>query len=211
MGKGHREYDNDFVSVTGLLALLANFGLMEWMKRTPYNQILEESKKGKEIGTQIHDVIQSHIEAKEAKIETSYPDEVSNILKSFMLFKKENSQILLKRSEIIMINEEFKLNGQLDCIGDENGKIVVMDWKSGKCGDKENPPIYSSYLYQVSAYSIMYQLKENVDISDAYVVALAKDKIAYNIEKIDINKMQSNWDNVILPLLKIYYHRKKEK
>ena len=85
-----RQYDNDYVSVTGLLSILSNYGLMEWFKRTPYAQILEESNKGKTIGKQLHDVIQSHIDKQEAKIETEYPEEVSTALKSFMLFKKDN-------------------------------------------------------------------------------------------------------------------------
>lgn len=209
MAKKHRQYENDYVSVTTLLALLINYGLMEWFKRTPYAQIIQESNRGKEIGTQVHQVIQDHIEAKEAKIDTEFPDEVTNILKSFMLFKKENPHILLKKSEIVMKNDIFRLNGTMDCIGDENGKIVVVDWKSGKCGDKlDKPPIYDSYLYQISAYGALYELEENLDISGGYVVSLAKDKISYNLQYIDMNKMEDNWNNIILPLLKIYYYQK---
>lgn len=211
MAKTKRQYDNDYISVTQLLSLLTNYGLQEWFKRTPYNQILEESNKGKIIGTQVHDVIQSHIEKTEARIETEYPDEVKIILQSFMLFKKDHPNIKLQRSELMLKSDKYKINGTLDCIAKENEESILLDWKSGKCLDKDKPPIYISYLYQVSAYDRLYKEQELKPIKYAYVVALAKDKVAYNLEKIDSYQMDLNFENIIIPLLQIYYYQKENK
>lgn len=207
-----RQYDNDYVSVTGLLSILSNYGLMEWFKRTPYAQILEESNKGKTIGKQLHDVIQSHIDKQEAKIETEYPEEVSTALKSFMLFKKDNPNIKLNKAELMLISDKYKLNGTLDCTAEENGIPILLDWKSAKCGtEKDKPPIYNSYLYQVSAYDRLYREQEGIKFEYAYVVALAKDKVSYNMEKIDAITMNNHFENIIIPCLNIFYYEKENK
>lgn len=208
MARKHRQYENDYVSVTTLLSLLSNYGLMEWFKRTPYKTILKESARGKEIGTQAHKAFEEHIEKNTVKVDTEYPSEISFILQSFMLFKKENSNIKLKSSETVLISDKYKLNGTLDCIGEENEKIIIIDWKNVNSKDKIKPDIYSSYLYQLSAYVKLYEEQSNVLIDSAYSVAFSKDKVSYNIKKISREEIENNFNNIIMPLLQIYYYQK---
>ena len=85
-----RDYGNDYPSVTQALGILRKIGLENWFKYNTAKFCNEESNKGKLIGTQIHEAIQSHIEKEEVKVETQYSEEVMNALNSFMLFKKEN-------------------------------------------------------------------------------------------------------------------------
>ncbi len=181
--KKHRDYDNDYPSVTQIIDVLRKIGLEMWFKANTPEFIKSESTKAKEIGTQLHEAIQSHIELNELKVETQYPDEITNALKSFMLFKKECPQIKLKRSEIKMTSEVWKVNGTLDCVGND-GEEVILDWKSGKAKDDIKPPIYDEYIIQVAAYVGLYNGINNTNISNAYVLSLAKDKITYNLEKV---------------------------
>src|SRR5487761_2567277 len=113
MAKKRRDYQNDFPSVTQVLDVLRKIGLEFWFKKNTLEFITRESEKGKLVGTQIHEAIQSHIETDKIEIKTDYPDEVSNALKSFMLFKKEHPEIKLKRSEITLTSNEFGYNGTL--------------------------------------------------------------------------------------------------
>jgi hypothetical protein len=178
-----RDYDNDYPSVTQVIDVLRKIGLEMWFKFNTPEFIKTESAKAKEIGTQLHEAIQSHIELNELKVETQYPDEITNALKSFMLFKKECPQIKLKKAEVKMTSESLKVNGTLDCLGND-GEEVILDWKSGNAKDDIKPPIYDEYVIQVAAYVALYNETHNANIKKAYILALAKDKITYNLEAI---------------------------
>ncbi len=206
MAKKHRDYDNDFPSVTQVLDVLRKIGLECWYKANTPAFIKAESDKGKAIGTTLHEAIQAHIELNEIKVETPYPDEVMTALKSFMLFKNECSQIKLKRSEIKMTSEACRCNGTLDCVGND-GEEVILDWKTGKAKDDMKPPIYEEYIYQVSAYVNFYNELNKADIQKAYILSLAKDKIAYNLEMITKPEIQKGFE-IFLNCLDIFNNKK---
>ena len=200
-----RAYQNDFPSVTTVLSLLNNYGLNEWFKRTPYSEILEESNRGKKIGGEIHTVIQSYIENGSAKIETTDAIEVSNALKSFMLFKKENPEIVLKKSEVEKTSDRYLFNGTIDALAEVGVQTVLLDWKSGKCGIKDKPPIYDSYKTQCSAYCHLMGLER------AIIVSVAKDAVAYDKYEMGGEEIKGEFEEVFLPLLRIWIHKNRNK
>lgn len=196
-----RQYENDFPSVTTVLSILTNYGLMEWFKRTPYNQITEESNRGKLIGGEIHQAIQDFIETGSAKLDTEHAEEVSNALKSFILFKKENPSIILKRSEIALTSTKYKFNGTTDATAEIDGVTVLLDWKSGKIGKKGKPLIYESYEYQCSAYCHL------MGLDRAIIVSIAKDGIAYDKLEMNSERISDCFNEVFLPCLKIWKYQ----
>lgn len=96
------------------------------------------SAKAKEIGTQIHELIESYVKGEEGSVKTKYEEEVNTALKSFLKFRKEHPQIKLKWAELQMSDDYLELNGTLDCIGEEDGEIVIIDWKTGECKKKKS-------------------------------------------------------------------------
>lgn len=205
-----REYDNDYPSMTQLLDQLRKIALEAWFKKNTLEFINAESAKGREIGTQMHEAIQVHIELNTLKVDTQYPNEITNALKSFMLFKKECPQIKLKKAEVKLTSEKFGLNGTLDCVADD-GEEAIADWKSGKCGDDIKPPIYDEYVYQVAGYTQLYNEVNKTAIKKAYIIVFAKDKVAYNIREVNGEEIVGSFNNVILPLLQIWQYKHKEK
>ncbi len=200
-----RQYQNDFPSVTTIIGQLTNYGLQEWFKRTSYAQIIEESNKGKKVGTEIHQVIQDYIEKGSAKIETADVVEVSNALESFILFKKENPHIVLKRSEVEKTSDEHFFNGTIDAIAETNGEVVLLDWKSGKCGKKDKPPIYDSYKTQCAAYCHL------MGLTNAIIVSVAKDAVAYDTYEMEQEEIRHEFDEVFLSLLTIWKYKNRNK
>jgi hypothetical protein len=199
---------NGYPSVTGVIGQLASYGLMEWFKRTPYNEIIEASKRGREIGSQMHDTIQLFIETGEAKIDTEYPDEITTALQSFMLFKKEHPEFELQRSEIAMACDKYGVNGTTDCIAKHDGQLWIADWKSAQCKDNDKPGIYDEAKIQVAAYTYMFNDLENQNIKDAIIVAIAKDKVAYNHYIMDEEEIDYYFEGVFLPLVKVWNAKK---
>jgi ATP-dependent exoDNAse (exonuclease V) beta subunit len=210
MAKRHREYENSYPSMTQLLDQLRKVALEMWFKKNTLEFINTESKRGREIGTQLHQAIQDHIELNEVKIETEYPVEITNALKSFMLFKKECPSIKLMKSEIQLTSQKYGLNGTLDCLAFDGVEEAIADWKTGKCGDDIKPPIYDEYLFQVSGYTELYNEVNKACIKKAYIIVFAKDRVAYNIREVSAEEIKGSFENVILPLLTIWNFKHKE-
>ena len=202
-------YDNDYGSVTQILGVLRKIGLEWWFKINTPKSCDEESSKSKEIGTKIHEVIQAHIEKDMLTIETKYEEEVSNALKSFMLFRKEHPEIKLHKSEMPLTSKKYEYNGTLDCKGND-GVEVILDWKTGKCKKKSKPPIYDEYLYQVSAYVSAYNEQEKANIERAYILSIAKDRIAYNLKLLETKQLKECFNEVFLSALKIFNYQKRK-
>ena len=77
----HRDYDNDYPSVTTILSVLRKIGLEMWFKFNTIKFINDATAKGKLIGTQTHEAIEHYINTGEAKIETewiAFQNEIAN-------------------------------------------------------------------------------------------------------------------------------------
>lgn len=203
-----RNYDNDYISVTGVLNVLRKPGLENWFKYNTLAFINEESEKAKTIGNSIHEAIQSHIETNEVKLETQYADEVMNALRGFMLFKKEHPEIKLKRSEMMLTSLQHKYNGTMDVEGEINSIIVPGDWKSGNAKDKDRPEIYDEFIVQVAAYLKAYNEVTGQETKEAFIAVFAKDKVAYNYRLIPAEEIDLCFNEIFLPAVRIYYGQK---
>lgn len=198
-----RDYDNKYPSVTTILGVLRKIALEYWFKVNTIEYINKESGKGKQIGTDIHNAIEHYVLTGEAKIETEYPDEVTNALKSFIEFKKSRPDIQLKWAETKLTSELYKFNGTIDCVGFIGDIPLILDWKTGQAKEKEFPDIYDEYKYQVSAYVKLYNEVNNTMIDKAIIVSVAKDKIAYNTYELNNQEIDDCFNEVFLSALKI--------
>ena len=211
MDKAKRNYDNAYPSVTTVLGVLRKIGLEFWFKWNTAKFCDDESNKGKLIGTQIHEGIHSLIQTGEIKVKTEYTEEVTNALKAFVEFRKANPDIKLENSEIQMTSEKYHYNGTLDCIAN-NGSLILMDWKTGKCGKKDKPDIYDEYKYQVAAYVYAYNEINNANINKAIILSLAKDRVVYNEYIMEEAEIKAAFEEAFLPALKIWnYQNRKDK
>jgi len=204
----NRNYQNKYASVTTVLGVLRKIGLEMWFKHNTAAFCDAESKAGREAGTDTHNVIEEVIKTGTAKIETKYAKEVSIAMQSFQLFRKEHPEFTLESTELEMTSETFKLNGTLDCIAIKDGVKYVADWKTGKAKDNEKPDIYDEYLLQVSAYVNMYNETTNSNVENAFILSLAKDKVAYNFQEINKEEIEMHFNEGFIPALKIYNHLK---
>jgi hypothetical protein len=202
-----RNYDNNYLSVTQVLDVLRKPGLEMWFKLNTIKEIKTQSAKGKEIGTQIHEAIHRYIETGETKVETAYAEEVGNALRSFMLFRKENPGIVLKNAEIAMTSESLQVNGTLDCLSEG----VLLDWKTGQAKEKDKPAIYDEAKYQVAAYVFLYNEIFDAKIRKAVIVAVAKDKVAYNLYAMEWDEIKACFNEVFLPSLRIATYQRRGK
>jgi len=199
--------DNGYPSVTGVLGVLRKIGLEFWFKFNTAKFCNEESAKGKLVGTQIHDAIEQYITTGKAKIESEYAEEVNNALQSFMLFRKKNPNIIPEVAELSLTSELYQFNGTIDCIANDQ----MLDWKTGTCKKKTEPPIYDEHKYQLAAYVYLYNEVKKTKIEKATIVVIAKDKVAFNKYEMDKEEIDSCFNEVFLSCLKILNHQNKQK
>jgi hypothetical protein len=204
----NRNYQNKYASVTTVLGVLRKIGLEMWFKYNTAAFCDAESKAGREAGTDTHDVIEEVIKTGTAKIETKYAKEVSMAMQSFQLFRKEHPEFTFESTELEMTSESLKLNGTLDVIAMKDGVKYVGDWKTGKAKDKSKPDIYDEYLLQVSCYVKLYNETEDEDVQNAFILSLAKDKVAYNFQELAPTEIEMHFNEGFRPALKIYNHLK---
>ena len=200
-----------FPSVTQVLgAVLRKPQLENWFKYNSAQFCNEESKRGKEIGTETHELIQRCIDGEEMALDTEYADEIKNTINSFFKFKKENPEYKLKRSEVILNIKKYGYSGRLDVIGERNEKKFIGDWKTGKSKDGELK-FYPEMIYQVAAYTVGYNLQFKKQIKNAVIILLDKTAVNYGIQEVDEAEMQDAFKNVFLPCVKIYNYQRRKK
>ena len=200
-----------YASVTTILGCLRKAGLEMWYKYNTLEFCNEESKKGKEVGTDIHTLIQQYVEGSPMKLETKYPAEVNNAVESFLKFKEVNPQYELKRAEIQLDCDLHKYSGQLDCMAQNGKDEIIIDWKSGKPNKKGKLVIYDEYIYQVSMYVIAYEWQFRECISKAVIVLFDKTSVDYITRDVSRQEIQEAFEKVCLPCLSIYNYQHKGK
>lgn len=200
--KKHGE-DYKYTSVTTILGILRKPALEYWFKINTAEYCDAESKKGKDIGTALHDAIFNHIERTGIDTTTQYPDEVGIAIKSFMKFKVEHPEIKLKKSEIKIDNDTYRFSGRLDCVAEIDGIPVILDWKS----NKKDLKVYMEHYYQLSAYIKGYEEQNNIKISKGIVVEIGKDNIGYNLGYLENENIDLAF-GIFKNAIEIYYKQK---
>jgi len=205
-----RQYENNYPSVTQVLGVFRKIGLENWFKYNTAKFCDEKSERGKLIGTQIHEAIHSYIQNEQVKISTAYSEEVINALKGFVQFRKDKPEFKLKNAEIVLTSETYKYNGTMDVVAERSDILIVGDWKTGEAKKKDKPGIYDEYKYQVAAYVKAYNEVNKVNINQAFILSLAKDKIAYNFIEMNEQEISDCFTEAFLPGLKIWYYQNRK-
>lgn len=221
--KAKRDYPkNGYPSVTEALGVLRKIGLEFWFLYNTPEYCNAKSKAGREAGTDIHALIEKHINTEEMKIDTKYPNEVQFAMKSFFLFKKEHPEIKLKLSEIPGTSEKYGFNFTIDCTAEVVEETVISDWKTGEClklnkktgemEDKGKPTIYDEHLMQVSAYVKGFNDLMGSNIQKACIVCFSKDTVAYNLKWMGPEEIDEYFNEGFLPALTVckFQRRKAE-
>ena len=197
-------------SPTKVLGLVPSWGLIRWWKNTSPSEIRERETTGKEAGTDGHKLIADWINGVGTSVETAYQEEVQNARDSLLLCLKEHP-ITLKSAEIQFDYEKYKYSGMIDSVGTYGLNLSIIDWKLKYAKDKEVPPIYDEFEYQIAMYFQAYRDIFNSEIKQGISVVLAKDKVAYNLKIISAKVLNEHFKNYCLPLLKMWNYKNRRK
>lgn len=181
---------NTYPSITTVLSSYNKKALFEWRQRVGEEEANRVSRKASNRGTKLHNTVEKYLlnEMSPLQMHTIMPDtkELFLKLKPFLDTHVNN----IYGIEQPLFSDELRLAGRCDCIGEWDGKISIIDWKTANY-NKEKSQI-ANYFMQGTAYAEMFGERTGI-IIDQIVIAIA-------IENEQPQIFIENKKNYILPL-----------
>lgn len=140
-----------FPSITSVLGAFPKPALMEWRKRVGEEEANRISRKASTRGTALHLLCEKYLSNEEIDRWKFMPD----ALASFYAFKPLLHNINnIHKLEAPLYSPKLKVAGRTDCIGEYNGNISIIDFKTSTKEKKEE--WIEDYFIQGCFYSLAY-------------------------------------------------------
>jgi len=125
----------------------------------------ELAKEQADIGKRIHDLIHLHLLGE--KVDLSIED--GKVQAGFIAFLSWLNEHEFKpiATEKVVYHPTLNYAGTLDTVGELDGKLTVLDWKSGS-------GIYLESYLQISAYVKAYEVMSGKQVEQAFIIHLGK-------------------------------------
>jgi hypothetical protein len=192
---------------TTIVGLLAKPQLISWANRLGLEGI--DSAKYVDdlanVGTLAHEQILAYFTGKEVdtkEFSQNDIDRAKNSMKSFSswLVGKKINPIW---NEIQLVSEKFNFGGTLDMLAEINGKLTILDFKTGNA-------IYDEYAIQLGGYKILLK-EQGYEPKKAMIVRVGRDNSeGFEVKEYNDEQMEVA-EEIFMHLLAIYYLRKEKK
>lgn len=150
----------------------------------------KEMKRAADRGTAVHTMIENYLNNSDVPTKGFAPEHVREFNQVRLKLNKINK---IYTQEIALYSDVLKIAGRVDCIGEYEGKLAVIDFKTSN-GDKKNSMI-DSYWKQTCFYALAFQEMYGIQIDDLVIIMSSEKGIVPLVFK---DKVE-NW---IEPLLK---------
>ncbi len=197
--RAHTPYHNcDGKRVKNVTGITGNIGwntypLMYWGNNLGLEGLdcKEVMREAANIGTIGHKMIQNHFTGERLDRTKYIPEEVEkaeNVYNSFLEWEKDHKHLTITICELKTVSETHQYGGTLDAVaeGPEND-LYLLDWKSSK-------GIYPVYGCQAMAYKKAIEEQEDLEITHCWIVHLEKERIGYDIWKMDPQEQEAGWE-----------------
>lgn len=163
----------NYPSITTVLSSYSKKAIMEWRARVGDEEANRISRKASGRGTKLHNTVENYLlnEMSQMKIQTMMPD----IKELFLKLKPYLDQHVnnIYGIEQPLYSHKLRLAGRCDCIGEWDGKISIIDWKTAS-RTKEKDHI-ANYFMQASAYAEMFEEITGIEINQIVIAIAVED------------------------------------
>lgn len=155
-------------SVTTVLGAMKKDSIMKWRKRVGEAEANRISKMATGRGTNVHTLCERYLNNE--SLGTIMPD----ALEMFQSLKPALNRIdNIHYQECALWSKQLGMAGRVDCIGEFDGKLSVIDFKTS-CKPKQLAHI-EDYFWQTSAYALMYEEMIGTPINDLVIIMAVED------------------------------------
>ncbi len=170
-GRKYKTPVGDLPSVTTVVGWEKRKFFAAWRKENPH-----ESKRVTSRGNQLHAMIEDYMNNELDR--EKYDGETNYLFDSLQseLNKIDNIYAV----EAPLWSEATMLAGRVDCIGEYNGKLSIIDFKGSTNPKSKNQVL--SYFYQATAYAIAYEERTGQRIDNFAILLVTDDGITQVFE-----------------------------
>ena len=156
-------------SVTTVLGAQKKQGIMEWRKRVGEAEANRISKQATGRGTNVHTLCERYLNNE------SLGDVMPDAVEMFRSLKPLLNRIdNIHYQECALWSKQLGMAGRVDCIGEFDGKLSVIDFKTSK--KIKHISHIEDYFWQTSAYALMYEEMIGQPIDDLVIIMAVEDE-----------------------------------
>lgn len=156
---------NVYPSITTILGDGDKTWLKEWREGMGQERADAEAQRAAIRGTAVHSMIEKHLNNDPAPTLGHAPEHIPGFLMLRSILKRVNNIIT---QESALWSDTLRVAGRVDCIGEYQGKLAVIDFKTST-NDKSQHQI-GDYFLQTTAYALMFQELYNVQIDEVVII-----------------------------------------
>lgn len=163
--------------------------LMNWAKRQTMigkdaDAVLKEAA---DIGTLLHLLIEGHQRGFDVDTGDFTRNQTEKALVCFGGYLEwvEKVQFKALASETVVVDEEQRVAGTIDCVGKVGDDLVLIDWKTSKY-------LYKEHKIQVAKYiNLLERAKEGRHFAYGMVLRFDKEEVKFHQHKVDRDKIEA--------------------
>ena len=155
-----------YPSVTTVLSELSKEGIAAWRAKVGNDVANRISAQASARGTAVHKLCEDYINNEPDYLDGHMPANIEtfNTLKGLL----DNYLDNVVMQEVPLYSHYLEVGGRVDCIGEWNGKLSVIDFKTSKRRKRKDQ--ISNYFMQASAYCVMFEELTKIPITQTIIV-----------------------------------------
>jgi hypothetical protein len=162
---------NAYPSITTVLSILGKEEIIAWRKRVGEEEANKISRQASTRGTAVHKLAEDYVDNKPDWKGKHMPSNIAtfNTLRPILDARLNN----IWMQEVFLYSDKLKTAGQVDCIGEWDGVLSIIDFKTSKRIKKEED--ITNYFIQMCFYAAAFLERTGIAIKQAVVVMAVDD------------------------------------
>ena len=188
-----------YPSITTVLSILSEDAIRQWRQRGGEETANRISTRAANRGTAVHSIIERYLDNEENYDKDFMPNVVENFLDLKPILDASVNNI--RAQEVPLYSDHLRLAGRVDCIGEFNGILSIIDFKTSRKLKKKE--WITNYFTQEAAYAIMWEERTGEPITQLVtLITVDNEQPQVFIEHRD------NWTKLLLKTRDEYETRK---
>lgn len=129
----------------------------------------KKSDKGKDVGTEVHFLIEQHLKGNKTHLTDSYSKEAIKAYNAFRLWF-DSQKIKVLEVERILYSRGHDYAGTTDALLEIDGQLTLVDIKTTNSSRTAPRGIYPEYFIQLGAYSYAHHEEGGARVKDLMVI-----------------------------------------
>ena len=153
-------------SITTVLSILSRDSIEAWKKKVGVEEANKISHRAATRGTAVHEIIEKYLDNKEDYRDGYTPD----IIESFIALKPvlDGKIGRIFAQEAPLYSNHLGVAGRVDCVAEFDDALSIIDFKTSR--KKKFPSMIKQYFMQESAYSIMWEERTGMPITQLVTI-----------------------------------------